>query len=565
MVKKWWMESVGYQIYPKSFFDSNNDGIGDINGITKKLEYLHHLGVNLIWIGPFYASPMDDNGYDVKDFYDVDPQFGTIDDVKTLIQEAHALNIKVIFDYVLNHTSDEHEWFIESRKNKTNPYRDYYIWHDGKMKNNQRVEPTNWGSFFGGSAWCYDEQSDSYYMKIFSNKMPDLNWKNPNVRQAMIDVGQYWLDMGADGFRIDAVSHLDRAPFEDVLDQSHQYPLDWHKFSNLPKVHTYLKELNQKLFQPNEALTIGEVGGEATIDNALAYAGFDSHELSMVFNFDHNWCNNLSDITNPKKIKVDVVRLKQVFKKWQDAFDGKGWLPLNWLNHDQPRLVSHYGHHRYPKASAKMLASVIHFMKGTPFIYQGEEIGMTNYPFEDVSDFDDQSSVANYYYQLEHETDNPVFALKKASLRSRDNARTPMQWDDSYQAGFTAVNPWFPVNPNYRKINVERNIKDDDSIYHYYRQLIALRRTSKYHDVITYGTLTFLDLDDPNHFCYLRQNDQYTLLLIHSFSAHRTTYDLSSYHIQHILIKNYKKTTIKNNQIILKPFESVVLEVKVMK
>ncbi len=563
MVKKWWMESVGYQIYPKSFFDSNEDGIGDLNGITEKLSYLQYLGINLIWIGPFYDSPMDDNGYDVRDFYKVDQTFGTIEDAKRLIDEAHKLGIKVILDYVLNHTSDEHEWFIESRKNKENPYRDYYIWHDGKIVNDKRVEPTNWGSFFGGSAWCYDEQSDSYYMKIFSDKMPDLNWANPIVREEMIKVGQFWLDLGADGFRIDAVSHLDRAPFIDINDDQHKYPLDWHKFSNLPKVHTYLKELNDKLFKPNHILTIGEVGGEATIENALKYASFESNEMNMVFNFDHNWCNNLNDVMNPKKLKVDVINLRSVFKKWHDAFDDKGWLPLNWLNHDQPRLISHYGHYKYKVASGKMLATVIHMMRGTPFIYQGEEIGMTNYPFEDVTDFNDQSSVANYYYQLEHVTDDPVYALKKASLNSRDNGRTPMQWDASYAAGFTKGDPWFHINPNYKKINVEQNIQHEDSLFHHYQKLIQLRRESDYHDLITYGTMTFMDLDNADLLTYERSLDHRRLLIINSFSKDKKTYDLSAYDWVSVVLNNYKKTLIKDKTIYLKPFESVVLEVKV--
>ncbi len=563
MDKKWWMESVGYQIYPKSFYDSNNDGIGDLIGITEKLTYLKDLGINLLWIGPFYDSPMDDNGYDVRNFYQVDQRFGTLDDAKTLIKTAHEFGIKVILDFVLNHTSDEHPWFIESRKSKDNPYRDYYIWHEGKMKDGKRVEPTNWGSFFGGSAWCFDEPSNSYYMKIFSDKMPDLNWRNPKVREEMINIGEFWLDVGADGFRIDAVSHLDRAPLEDIHDKKHKYPLDWHRFSNLPKVHDYLQELNEKLFKPHNALTIGEVGGQATIENALKYASFDANELSMVFNFDHNWCNNLNEVVDPKKLKVDVIQLRAVFKKWQDAFKEKGWLPLNWLNHDQPRLMSHYGHYKYPKASGKMLATVIHMMRGTPFIYQGEEIGMTNYPFQDVQDFDDQSSVANYRYQLEHVSDNPVYALKKASLKSRDNGRTPMQWDKSSAAGFTKGIPWFHVNPNYKKINVENSLKDPDSLWHHYQKLIDLRKNSQYHEVITYGELDFIDLENKDCLSYTRLRGDQTLLVINSFSQYDVMFDLTQYNILEVVLNNYKKTRIKNGMIFLKPFESVVLEVKV--
>ncbi len=565
MDKKWWMESVGYQIYPKSFYDANNDGIGDLKGIIQKLPYLHDLGISLIWIGPFYDSPMDDNGYDVRNFYEVDKQFGSIDDAKVLISKAHKLGIKVILDYVLNHTSDEHPWFVESRKSKDNVYRDFYIWHDGKMKDGQRREPTNWGSFFGGSAWCYDDISNSYYMKIFSDKMPDLNWQNKRVQEEMIKVGQFWLDLGVDGFRIDAVSHLDRAPLVDIDDDKHPYPLDWHKFSNLPKVHDYLKMLNKNLFTPNNALTIGEVGGEATIESALNYAAFDSHELAMVFNFDHNWCNNLNRVIDIRELEVDVNCLRKVFMKWQNAFQDKGWLPLNWLNHDQPRLMSHYGNHAFPLMSGKMLATVIHMMRGTPFIYQGEEIGMTNYPFKNVSDFNDQSSVANYHYQLQYETNDEALALKRTSLRSRDNGRTPMQWNRKKNAGFTKHTPWFPVNPNYQTINAEDQINDQDSLWHHYKKLIDLRRNSRFHEIITYGKLRFIDIDHKNISSYVRTYNEEMLLIINSFSKTELSYDLTGYNVLSTVINNDKKTIIKDHQLILKPYQSIVLEVKVEK
>ncbi len=565
MDKKWWMESVGYQIYPKSFYDANNDGIGDLKGIIQKLPYLHDLGISLIWIGPFYDSPMDDNGYDVRNFYEVDKQFGSIDDAKVLISKAHKLGIKVILDYVLNHTSDEHPWFVESRKSKDNAYRDFYIWHDGKMKDGQRREPTNWGSFFGGSAWCYDDISNSYYMKIFSDKMPDLNWQNKRVQEEMIKVGQFWLDLGVDGFRIDAVSHLDRAPLVDIDDDKHPYPLDWHKFSNLPKVHDYLKMLNKNLFIPNNALTIGEVGGEATIESALNYAAFDSHELAMVFNFDHNWCNNLNRVTDVRELEVDVNCLRKVFMKWQNAFQDKGWLPLNWLNHDQPRLMSHYGNHAFPLMSGKMLATVIHMMRGTPFIYQGEEIGMTNYPFKNVSDFNDQSSVANYHYQLQYETNDEALALKRTSLRSRDNGRTPMQWNRKKNAGFTKHTPWFPVNPNYQTINAEDQINDQDSLWHHYKKLIDLRRNSRFHEIITYGKLRFIDINHKNILSYVRTYNEEMLLIINSFSKTELSYDLTGYNVLSTVINNDKKTIIKDHQLILKPYQSIVLEVKVEK
>jgi glycosidase len=563
MQHQWWMESVGYQIYPKSFFDANNDGIGDLKGIIRQLDYLKGLGINLIWICPFYDSPMDDNGYDVRNFFDVAKEFGTMDDVKELIQEAHNRGIRIILDYVLNHTSDEHPWFIESRKSKDNPFRDYYIWHDGKIIDGKKVEPTNWGSFFGGSAWQYDDLTDSYYMKIFSKKMPDLNWKNEKVQQEMIDIANKWLTIGVDGFRIDAVSHLDRAPFEDAkAEHGEAYPLDWFKFSNLPKVHDYLKMLNKEVFAKHNCVAIGEVGGSASIDSGIKYSSFESKELSMVFNFDHNWCNNLHEVSNPKQLKTNVLSLKKVFSSWQYAFHDVGWLPLNWLNHDQPRLASQYGHRKHMLASLKMLATALHMMRGTPFIYQGEEIGMTNYPFEDVSDFNDVSSIANYQYHLQKEPDDPVKALKKAALRSRDNARTTMQWANEVYGGFSNVKPIPLVNPNYKKINVLDQINDEKSLWHHYKKLIDLRLNSSYHDVITWGSYEMKDPNDLEHYVYLRRYQDETLLIINSFSPKKTTYDISSYEIIERIISNADQTKIKNNVLYLKPYESVVFKVK---
>ncbi len=560
MIKKWWMESVGYQIYPKSFFDANQDGIGDLKGITQKLPYLKDLGVNLIWICPVYDSPMDDNGYDVRNFFKINPMFGNIEDMKELIHIAHQLDIKIVMDYVLNHTSDEHPWFIESRKNKDNPYRDYYIWQDPKMKDGKRVEPTNWGSFFGGSCWAYDEHTDSYYMKIFSDKMPDLNWSNQVVRDEMISVGAWWLDLGVDGFRIDAVSHLDRAPFEDILNAKDKYPLDWFKFSNLPKVHDYLKELNQKLFKPYDCLTIGEVGGEASITSAEQYAGFSSNELSMVFNFDHNWCNNLSDVTEQKDLITNVKHLKEVFMKWQYGFKDKGWLPLNWLIHDQPRLMSHYGDFDYYNQSAKMLATTIHLMRGTPFIYQGEEIGMTNYPFNSVEEFDDISSINHYHYELN--LHDPKIALKKAAMRSRDNGRTPMQWSNEPFAGFSKVKPWFPVNPDYTKINVTDELQNEDSIINYYKKLTHLRRHSKYRELIIYGDIKFVELHD-DLITYERSHEQQKILVINSYSNQKMKIDLNAYQIKELILTNDDIDLTNKKHIELKPYQSLVLDVEV--
>jgi oligo-1,6-glucosidase len=563
MNRKWWMESVGYQIYPKSFFDTNQDGIGDLPGILHKLDYLKMLGVNLIWICPFYDSPMDDNGYDVRDFFGVSSVFGTMEDVKNIIDKAHGLGIRIVLDYVLNHTSDEHPWFIESKSSKDNPYRDYYIWQEGRIIDGKRVEPTNWGSFFGGSAWNYDETTDSYYMKIFSNKMPDLNWKNPKVRHEMAMVAQQWLDLGIDGFRIDAVSHLDRAPFVDAEAKAHElYPLDYFKFSNQPMVHPYLKELHEKVFSNYDCVTIGEVGGSASIQEGINYSAFDSKELSMVFSFDHNWCNNIFDIDHPKHLKTDVIKLKQAFNLWQTSLKDIGWIPLNWFNHDQPRLISHYGSKKYHLKSGKMLATALHMMKGTPFIYQGEEIGMTNYPFEDVSDFNDISSISSYQYHLDLAPDDPVTALRKAAMRSRDNARTPMQWTSGFNAGFSSVKPWMKVNPDYQKINVERNLNDQNSLFYHYQKLISLRRDSSYSSVILWGDYELKDEDDPNHYTYTRTYQDQKLLVINSFSNKKTTYNLSQYEIIDTVMHNEKKIKIKDQHILLRPYESIVFAVK---
>jgi oligo-1,6-glucosidase len=561
--KKWWMESVGYQIYPRSFFDTNHDGIGDLKGIYQKLEYLKKLGISLIWIGPFYDSPMDDNGYDVRDFYQVSHLFGTMEDFKDIIKKAHDLDIRVMMDLVLNHTSDEHPWFLESKKSLDNPYRDYYIWKAPKVIDNQIYPPNNWGSFFGGSAWQYDEVTQSYYMKIFSNKMPDLNWENPKVREEMMNVARFYLDLGVDGFRIDAVSHLDRGDFKDADGTPDQIILDWKKFSNLPKVHTYLKTFRKEVFDPKNALSIGEVGGEATIKEALNYASFDSNEVDAVFNFDHNWCNNLWHITDTNDLVTDVICLKNAFRKWQTAFKDQGWLPLNWLNHDQPRLMSHYGSKAYPLASGKMLATALYLMRGTPFIYQGEEIGMTNYPFESIEAFNDIATINHYHETLKtNPTLNPAELLKKIAKTSRDHPRTPFQWSGGLYAGFSTHKPWLDVNPNHTQINLENQMNDPDSLWSHYQKLISLRMKSRYKDLIVYGSYEILDFDDPNLYTYRRQLHQDILIVINSFTQNTIIYDLSKYIIIEVISQNYTHINIQSEHIHLKPYESIAVMVK---
>ncbi|WP_162146829.1 glycoside hydrolase family 13 protein [Acholeplasma granularum] len=563
-MKKWWMEAIGYQIYIKSFKDGNNDGIGDLKGITDKLDYLHLLGVNLIWITPFYDSPMDDNGYDVRDYFKVADCYGSIDDFKILLSKAKKLNIKVILDFVLNHTSDEHNWFLESRKSKNNPYRDYYIWQKPKVIDGMNHPPTNWGSFFGGSAWKYDEITNEYYMKIFSDKMPDLNWKNDKVIESMIDIGKWWLDLGIDGFRLDAVSHLSKAPFEDSK-FSNDIVLDWFKFSNLPNNHTYLNKMYEGLFKPYDVFTIGEVGGQASIDEAIKYSAFKSNELSMVFNFDHNWHNNIHDILDLKDLKVNVLALKETLNKWQETFKKIGWLPLNWLNHDQPRLVSHYGNQNYHNESAKMLATIMYLSRGTPFIYQGEEIGMTNFPFNDLSQIDDISTLNSVKNQISKNPDNSQAIIDKALMTTRDHPRTMMQWDDTKFAGFSEVKPWFHVNPNYKIINVKDQMNDSSSIWSYYQKLFSLRRFSKYSNTLIYGTYEMIHKDDPNLFIYLRKSDNEKILVMGSFSSQNQSFDTSNYPILEVIIQNYDDISIENQIINLRPYESISYKVKEQK
>lgn len=558
-MKKWWMESIGYQIYPKSFYDSNNDGFGDLIGIKEKLTYLKELGIDLIWICPFYDSPMDDNGYDVRDFFNVAKEFGTLEDFKLLLKEAKELNIKVILDFVLNHTSDEHEWFIESRSSIDNEKRNYYIWEKGRVAGGKELPPTNWGSFFTGSAWKRDETTNMYYMKIFSDKMPDLNWKNPKVREEMINVGKWWLDLGIDGFRIDAVSHLGREPFVEE-NKDNKIRLDWDKFSNLPVVHEYLKELNEKLFSKYDALAIGEVGGAASIDQGLKYSAYSSKELSMVFNFDHNWCNNLSEINSYDELKTNVKQLKLVFNNWQEAFADKGWLPLNWLNHDQPRLMSQYGNLEYFELSGKMLATALYFMRGTPFVYQGEEIGMTNYPFKKLSEFRDISSI-NHYNSLGDELteDEKIWEVRKTS---RDHPRTPIQWSNELFGGFSNVEPWININPNYEQINVENSLKDKNSIWYHYQSIFNLRKSVKYKNTVVYGTYQQLNLDDDKLYIYERESNEQIILVISNFTNTNTLYDISNYEIEEIVLSNYDNTKQNKNIINLRPFEAIVLQVR---
>lgn len=514
MRKQWWKESVVYQIYPRSFMDSNDDGIGDLGGIRMKLDYLKELGVDVIWLCPVYQSPNDDNGYDISDYYKIMDEFGGMEEWKKLLHEVHERGMKLIMDLVVNHTSDEHPWFIESRKSKENPYRDYYIWRKGK----DGKEPNNWESFFSGSAWQYDEETGEYYLHLFSKKQPDLNWENKQVREEIYRMMTWWLDQGIDGFRMDVINLLSKDPNFPDAPQTKERRYQWGGayFMNGPKIHEILQEMNRRVFSNYSIMTVGETPG-VTPEDALLYVGEDRNELNLLFQFE------LMDIDSGPSgkweiRKWDAKQFKEIICKWQTALMGKGWNSLYLNNHDQPRMVSRFGDDgRYRVESAKMLATLLHTQQGTPFIFQGEEIGMTNVRFPSIEDYRDIETF-NFYQEKMRDGKSEQEVMEAIYRKGRDNARTPMQWDSTANAGFTKGTPWIAVNPNYRQINVEEAIKDPDSIYHYYRKLIALRR--KY-PVFIYGSFRPLDVADENIFAYEREwNGDRLVVLLHLKGDH---------------------------------------------
>lgn len=558
--EKWWKSAVGYQIYPRSFCDSNNDGVGDLKGIISKLDYLEELGVNLLWISPFYKSPMDDNGYDVSDFYQVDPLFGTIDDAKELIKKAHQKDIKIVLDLVLNHSSDEHPWFVESRSSLDNPKRNYYIWKPGrKDENGNLVPPTNWGSFFEGSAWNYDEISGEYYMKIFSNKMPDFNWDYKPLREELYKMSKWWLDLGVDGFRVDAIAHLGRdLSFEDSEMELNQFGVapDWSKFSNREQLFDYIHEFYDEVLSKYDCMTVGEVGGGASVEAGLKYAGYDAKAFNMVFNFDHNWQNNIhqAKYLDDEDLKTDVIGLKKTFNRWIQGMDGKGWLPQYWLNHDHPRVMSQYGdpkHHH--TESGSLLGAVLLTLPGTPFIYNGEEIGMTNCDYESINDFNDVWVKNQYREMIKHDPEDIV--LRDLRRKSRDNARTPMQWNGKEFAGFSTHTPVQKCVSNYPLINVEKQDKDPNSILNAYRTLIKLRRDSKYSDTLVFGDFELVQEDHEDVMAYLRTDKKNSLIVIANFRSKEIEFELDE-KLDEIIYTNVKRTDKEVKS--LKPFEVII-------
>ena len=558
MDRKWWKESVVYQIYPRSFYDSNGDGIGDLNGITEKLDYLKELGVDVIWLSPVYQSPNDDNGYDISDYRAIMKEFGTMEDYDRMLDEAHKRGIRIVMDLVVNHTSDEHKWFIESRKSKDNPYRDYYIWRPAK----DGKEPNNWGSCFSGSAWEYDNTTDMYFLHLFSRKQPDLNWDNPKVRREVYDMMNWWLDKGVDGFRMDVISLISKdQTFPDGEPGINGYA-SFNEPANGPHVHEYLQEMRREVLDGRETLTVGECSG-VTLDEAKKYARSDGKELNMVFQFEHMDVD--ADGTNKwSDKKMDLRDLKKILTKWQKGLDTIAWNSLFWENHDQPRSVSRFGNDgEYRELSAKMLATCLHMMQGTPYIYQGEELGMTNVPFEDISDFRDLDSI-NAWHEL---VGQGVFTedemMKYLRYKSRDNARTPFQWDDTENAGFTTGSPWIMVNPNYKEINAKDQLEREDSVFRYYQKLIRLR---KEHEIIVYGSYDLVLPEDRELYVYTRTLGNEKLLVVCNFYGNTRIFALPggwTKETSKLLSGNYGDLLYardNRNTVFIRPYEALVLK-----
>jgi oligo-1,6-glucosidase len=521
MDNPWWHSAVVYQIYPRSFADSDGDGLGDLRGIIDHLDHIAGLGVDVIWLSPVYPSPQDDNGYDISDYQDIEPAFGTLADFDELLAGVHERGMKLVMDLVVNHSSDEHPWFVRSRSGKDDPQRDWYWWRParaGMEPGTPGAEPTNWGSVFGGSAWEYDPASREYYLHIFSRKQPDLNWENPQVREAVYEMMNWWLDRGVDGFRMDVIDHIskDVSLPDGVLHPGATFGDGGPHWLNGPRNHEFLHEMHQRVFAGrDELLAVGETPG-ATVEQAVLYTDPARQEVDMVFQFDHVWIDRGDDpwLLYP----LQLTKLKAIFGRWQAGLAAVGWNSLYWNNHDQPRVVSRFGDDspKYRERSAKMLGAVLHLHRGTPYIYQGEEIGMTNAPFAGIEDFRDIEALGQYQQAVTHEGRSPQDVLTVLRARGRDNARTPMQWDSSPHAGFTTGTPWLPANPNHKEINADAAVRDPESVYHFYRELIALRHAEP---AVVYGDFTMLLPHDERLYAFTRAHGDTTLLVIGNFSG----------------------------------------------
>lgn len=556
----WWKRSVVYQIYPKSFNDTTGNGTGDIDGIIEKLDYLKKLGVDVLWLTPIYDSPQRDNGYDIRDYYKIFEDYGTMEDFDRLLQEAHQRDLKIIMDIVVNHTSTEHEWFQQSRSSKDNPYRDFYIWKDSV----EGGEPSNWISKFGGSAWKLDEETGQYYLHLFDVTQADLNWENNEVRQRVYEMMNYWFEKGVDGFRLDVINLISKNQ-DFPNDDGSIAPGDGRKFyTDGPRVHEYMQEMNKEVFSKYDVLTVGEMSS-TTIDNCIKYTNPDRNELSMTFNFHHLKV----DYPNGEKWSIadfDFLKLKEILSTWQvEMHKGGGWNALFWCNHDQPRIVSRYGDDgEYRVQSAKMLATAIHMMQGTPYIYQGEEFGMTNPKFTKIDQYRDVESL-NMFNLLKEEGNSEEEVLEILKHKSRDNSRTPVQWNDSENAGFTTGEPWIPVASNYNEINAEAAVNDENSIFYHYQKLNHLRKEQ---DIVTYGDYELILENHPDIFAYVRNAENgEKLLVVNNFYRKSTDFelpksiDLTGLSAE-VLISNYEGTPTDLSSFSLRPYESIVFHLK---
>lgn len=554
MKSTWWKQGVVYQIYPRSFMDSNGDGIGDLQGIISKVPYLKKLGVDIVWLCPVYGSPNDDNGYDISDYKDIMKEFGTLADMENLIDTLHNAGIRLIMDLVINHTSDEHPWFIEARSSKNSEHRDYYIWKKGK----DGLPPSNWGGCFGGSAWEYDEATDEYYLHLFSKKQPDLNWNNKKVRNEIYDMVKWWLDKGIDGFRLDAINSISKEM--EILEKLPQEKTSvWAGtyFNNRPMVHEVLRELNKKVISKYDVMTVGETPGVSP-EYSMLFCAPERNELNMIFHFELMDLDSAPDCKWKTK-SWSLDKFKEITTKWQEGLYNKGWNSLYLNNHDQPRMVSRFGNDRqYRNKSAKLLATLLHTLQGTPYIYQGEELGMTNVAFETISEYRDIETLNAYNEMVNDKGMSEGDVMQAIHMKSRDNARTPMQWDETQNGGFTVGIPWIGVNPNYTEINARKEMSNPDSIFNYYKKLIQLR---KKYPIIIEGKYTLLKNYGNPLYAYTRENSGQIMLVILNFSDNNTylpspqTKALNPEGYK-LLISNYSQEEMQKE--ILKPYEARV-------
>ncbi|MGX7447039.1 glycoside hydrolase family 13 protein [Dolosigranulum pigrum] len=541
MFMSWWKKAVVYQVYPKSFNDTTGSGVGDLAGITEKLDYLKELGITVIWLSPVYESPGDDNGYDISNYEQIDPAFGTMEDMEQLIAEAKKRGIYIVMDLVVNHTSDEHEWFEEAKSSRDNPYRDYYIWRDPV----DGGVPNDLQSTFGGSAWEYSEETGQYYLHLFSKKQPDLNWENPAMRQDVYQMMNFWLDKGIGGFRLDVIDLIGKQPDQLVT-------------ADGPKLHDYLQEMNEATFGHQDVLTVGETWS-ATVQNAKQYSNPDGSELSMVFQFEHILLDQQDDGEKWDLKPLNLVDLKRTLAKWQTELGDEGWNSLFWNNHDTPRIVSRWGNdEEYRQESAKLFAILLHLMKGTPYIYQGEEIGMTNYEMASLDDIYDIESI-NMYHERLAAGHSEADILTSINAKGRDHARTPMQWrGDQAHAGFTVGQPWIPVNDNFTEINVAQNLAEKDSVFATYQQLIQYRKD---HDIVVKGDFQLLYPDHPAVFAYKRQWQDDAFVVFANVSEEVQTVDVAELSLNDVIINNYDEVTVRDGQLTLEPYQAIAITI----